>query len=77
MEHDPDLSGWNVVLPVNGLDQGVWEEEDVPDTGGASSSSAPVPDGDPAFQNLMATLKGLSLDKRERLLQAAQSQAKK
>ena len=72
---DPDLADWNVVMPANGLDQGVWEE--VPDTGGASSSSAPAPDGDPAFQNLMATLRGLSLDQRERLLQAAKSQPKK
>ena len=39
LHEDPDLAGWNVVMPLNGLGQGVWEEPEADSTGGAASSS--------------------------------------
>ena len=73
LHEDWALAGWNVVMPLHGLDQGVWEE---PRAASSSAAAPAAPDqaalqAEPAFDHFMQTLRGLTLEQRDRVLKEA------
>ena len=70
LHEDPDLAGWNVVMPLNGLGQGVWEEPQAASSAAAAPAQAAL-QAEPACNHLMQTLRDLTLEQRDRVLKEA------
>ena len=70
LHEGPGLAGWNVVMPLNGLGQGVWEEPQAASPSAAAPGQAAL-QAEPAVGHFMQTLRDLSLDQRDRVLREA------